>query len=106
MHALELKPDLPAAQLHRSELVEHEAHVQARTVAAKIHEQATAAHQTLKLRRVLVLEQLLGQQLGIRHVVCLPDELVGVEGEHEVGGKPVEVALNGPNESFLFDPIA
>jgi hypothetical protein len=76
VHALELKPDLPAAQLHRSEPTEHEAHVDAGTVAAKVREQATAGHPTLELPRVVVFELLLGQQFRIRHVLCLPD--VGV----------------------------
>src|ERR1039457_2402383 len=40
VHPLELKPHLAAAQLHCSKLAEHEADVQARTVAAAVHKQA------------------------------------------------------------------
>ena len=62
-----------AAQLGRTQLAENEADVQARTVTAEIHKQAAAAHETLELRRVVVLKQLFGLQLRIRRVPSLPD---------------------------------
>ena len=60
VHALELEPNLPATQLHCSELGEHQAQVQTCPVAAELHDQATAAYEALELVRVLVLEQFLG----------------------------------------------
>jgi hypothetical protein len=72
VHALELKPDLPAAQLQRSELVEHQADVKTGAIAAEVRQKTTPANQALEPGRVLILEQLLRLQLRVGHVSCLP----------------------------------
>jgi hypothetical protein len=70
---LQLEPDLRAAQLERSQLVEHYAHVQGRAIPGKADDQATAMYEALKLQSVILLEQFLGLQVGIGHPLYLPD---------------------------------